>query len=147
MTRGGQAAVFDVSDLTAPRRVATHGYGRKRQTRAGPDPRQFTWLADRRTALTVVGSGATPAAPAAWISVLEVGADGALTTGGCPATYGYDDVAHAAHRARCPTAGWCWRRENDASSWTCDGLSPRGVPSRHVPQHPPAPQLRAARHA
>ena len=42
MTRGGQAAVFDISDLTNLRRVATHGYGRNRQTMAGSDPRQFT---------------------------------------------------------------------------------------------------------
>ena len=38
--RGGQAAVFDIADLSAPRRVATHEYGRERThpRRPGPAP-------------------------------------------------------------------------------------------------------------
>jgi len=94
MTRGGQAAVFDISDLTNLRRVAKHGYGMNRQTMAGSDPRQFTWLPDRRTALTVVSEWGRDGGAAGLVSVLEVGADGALTTRMLRGTYGYDDVAH-----------------------------------------------------
>ena len=93
MTRGGQAAVFDVSDLTRPERVATHGYGVRRQTRAGADPRQFTWLADRRTALTVVEQWGTSGGSSAIVSILEVGEDGGLTARRVHGAYGYDDVA------------------------------------------------------
>jgi hypothetical protein len=93
MTRGGQAAVFDVSDLTHPERVATHGYGVGRQTRAGLDPRQFTWLADRRTALTVVERWGTSGGSSAVVSILQVGADGGLTARQVHGAYGYDDVA------------------------------------------------------
>jgi hypothetical protein len=92
-TRGGQAAVFDIADLTAPRRVATHEYGRDRNTRAGQDPRQFTWLPDRRTALTVVEHWGTYGGATAAISVLQVGADGSLTTRLLPGASGYDGVA------------------------------------------------------
>jgi len=94
MTRGGQAAVFDISDLTDLRRVDTHGYGRNRQTLAGSDPRQFTWLPDRRTALTVVSEWGRDGGASGLVSVLEVGDDGELTTRMLPGTYGYDDVAH-----------------------------------------------------
>jgi hypothetical protein len=93
MTRGGQAAVFDVSDLTHPERVATHGYGVGRQTRAGQDPRQFTWLADRRTALTVVERWGTSGGSSAVVSILEVGEDGGLTARQVAGAYGNDDVA------------------------------------------------------
>ena len=92
-TRGGQAAVFDIADLTAPRRVATHEYGRQRTTRAGQDPRQFTWLADRRTALTVVEQWGKYGGATAAVSVLEVGPDGSLTTRLLPGASGYDGVA------------------------------------------------------
>jgi hypothetical protein len=93
MTRGGQAAVFDVSDLARPKRVATHGYGPRQQTRAGMDPRQFTWLADRRTALTVVERWGTSGGDTAIVSILEVGDDGGLTARRVHGAYGYQDVA------------------------------------------------------
>ncbi len=92
-TRGGQAAVFDVSDLTDPRRVATHGYGMERHTRAGQDPRQFTWLADRRTALTVVEQWGDSGGASGIISILRVGPDGELTARRVAGAYGYGDVA------------------------------------------------------
>ncbi|MET1058442.1 MAG: beta-propeller domain-containing protein [Nocardioides sp.] len=92
-TRGGQAAVFDVSDLSSPERVATHGYGTKRQTRAGMDPRQFTWLADRRTALTVVEQWGASGGSSAIVSILRVGKGGALTAERVHGAYGYEDVA------------------------------------------------------
>jgi hypothetical protein len=94
MTRGGQAAVFDISDLTHLRRVAKHAYGMNRQTLAGSDPRQFTWLPDRRTALTVVSEWGRDGGASGLVSVLEVGANGSLTTRMLRGTYGYDDVAH-----------------------------------------------------
>jgi hypothetical protein len=94
MTRGGQAAVFDISDLTDLRRVATHGYGRNRQTLAGSDPRQFTWLPESRTALTVVSEWGRDGGATGWVSVLEVGPNGALSARLLRGTYGYDDVAH-----------------------------------------------------
>jgi hypothetical protein len=93
-TRGGQAAVFDISDLTNLRRVARHGYGMNRQTLAGTDPRQFTWLPESRTALTVVSEWGRDGGATGWISVLEVGPSGSLTTTMLRGTYGYDDVAH-----------------------------------------------------
>ncbi|HSU02687.1 MAG TPA: beta-propeller domain-containing protein, partial [Nocardioides sp.] len=43
-TRGAQAALFDVTDLTAPRQIDVVRYPRNSQAGAGVDPRQFTWL-------------------------------------------------------------------------------------------------------
>ncbi len=57
--RGAQLALFDVADLTAPRRVDVVGFGRSSAALAGQDPRQFTWLPDRETALTVVSDWRT----------------------------------------------------------------------------------------
>jgi len=94
VTRGGQAAVFDLSDPADPRRLSKLDYGARRSTLAGQDPRQFTWLPDRRTALTVVSEYGKAAGAVGWVSVLEVGADGALTNTMVRGTYGYDDVAH-----------------------------------------------------
>ncbi len=57
--RGAQLALFDVADLTAPRRVDVVGFGRATAAMAGQDPRQFTWLPDRETALTVLSDWRT----------------------------------------------------------------------------------------
>ena len=57
MVRGAQAALFDVTDLTSPERLDTVAYPRFSAAGAGTDPRQFTWLPDRRIALTVVSEG------------------------------------------------------------------------------------------
>ncbi|MCD6638937.1 MAG: beta-propeller domain-containing protein [Nocardioides sp.] len=70
LSRGAQAALFDVGDLTSPRQLDVHAYGRTSQARAALDPRQFTWLPDGRTALTVITRGW--GSPTAWVSVLEV---------------------------------------------------------------------------
>lgn len=51
---GGQAAVFDIRDLTDPRRVSQQGFGRQSWLTALDDPRGFTWLPERRTGLTTV---------------------------------------------------------------------------------------------
>ena len=53
-TLGAQAALFDISDLTALKRVATVSLGKNSTALAGSDPRAFTWLTGRDTALAVV---------------------------------------------------------------------------------------------
>ncbi len=68
-TRGAQTALFDVSDLIDPRRLDVVTYDRDTTAGAGVDPRQFTWLPDRRTALTVI---ADFAGRTGWVSVLTV---------------------------------------------------------------------------
>jgi hypothetical protein len=91
-TRGGQAAVFDITDLTDPRRVAQHGYGPRRMVAAAEDPRQFTWLPDRRTGLAVVWAWGRSGGASAWVSVLEVAPDGSLTSRMVRAAYGFEDT-------------------------------------------------------
>jgi hypothetical protein len=75
-TRGAQAALFDVTDLTAPRQIDVVRYPRGTQAGAGVDPRQFTWLPEQRVALTVVSQGWT--GTTGWVSVLSL-ADGSMT--------------------------------------------------------------------
>lgn len=75
ITRGAQAALFDVTDLTSPRQLDVVTYGRQTQAGAAVDPRQFTWLPERRVALTVVSEGWT--GTTGWVSVLSL-ADGSL---------------------------------------------------------------------
>jgi hypothetical protein len=70
---GGQAALFDVSDLTDPRRTDTVAYRRGSVVGAAADPRQFTWLPDRDTALAVVSDGWQ--GRTGWVSVLRVDGD------------------------------------------------------------------------
>jgi hypothetical protein len=89
LTRGAQAALFDVTDLTSPRRLVTVTYPAGSQTGAGIDPRQFTWLPDKRTALTVVTQGWP--GRTGWVSVLTL-ADGRMTNRMVEVEYG-DEVA------------------------------------------------------
>ncbi len=51
---GAQAALFNVTDLTHPRRLDVVSYGPGTQALATQDPRQLTWLPDGRTVLSVV---------------------------------------------------------------------------------------------
>ncbi|NYE35744.1 hypothetical protein F4692_000848 [Nocardioides cavernae] len=76
VTRGAQAALFDVTDLTRPRQLDVVTYGAETQAGAAADPRQFTWLPDQRVALTVVSEGWT--GTTGWVSVLSL-ADGSMT--------------------------------------------------------------------
>ena len=76
VTRGAQAALFDVTDLTDPRRIDVVSYPRNTLAGAGLDPRQFTWLPEQRVALTVVSRGWT--GTTGWVSVLSL-ADGSMT--------------------------------------------------------------------
>jgi hypothetical protein len=73
MVRGAQAALFDVTDLTAPERLDAVTYPSFTVAGAGADPRQFTWLPDQRIALTVISRGWSGGP--AWVSVLRLGAD------------------------------------------------------------------------
>ena len=73
MVRGAQAALFDVTDLTSPARLDTVAYPRFSVAGAGTDPRQFTWLPDRRIALTVVSEAWR--GRSGWVSVLRLGRD------------------------------------------------------------------------
>ncbi len=70
---GAQAALFDVSDLTDPRRTDQVRYARGSVAAAAADPRQFTWLPDRDTALAVVSEGWE--GRTGWVSVLSVDGD------------------------------------------------------------------------
>jgi hypothetical protein len=92
MTRGGQAAVFDLSDPAHPKRLSHLSYGDSKQTLAGQDPRQFTWLPESRTALTVVASWGKAGGYSGWVSALEVGGNGQLDNRMIEGTHGYDDV-------------------------------------------------------
>ncbi|WP_344304947.1 beta-propeller domain-containing protein [Nocardioides bigeumensis] len=87
--RGAQVALFDVHDVTNPRQLGVVEYGYGTQALAGTDPRQFTWLPDRRTALTVVSDVSTGSVGS--VSVIEV-EDGGLTQRSVEVEYG-DDVA------------------------------------------------------
>jgi hypothetical protein len=54
-----QAGLFDVTDLTHPRRLSAVTYGPGSQALATSDPRQLTWLPDGRTVLSVVADYGT----------------------------------------------------------------------------------------
>lgn len=70
VTVAAQAALFNVTDLTRPRRLDTVTYARGSEAGAASDPRQFTWLPERRTALTVVTDGWV--GRTAWVSALRL---------------------------------------------------------------------------
>ena len=82
-----QAAVFDLEDLTHPVRQTMVGYGAGTVAAAGTDPRQFTWLPDRRIALTVITRGYD--GQTGYVSVLTL-AHGRLSNRMVEADYGYD---------------------------------------------------------
>jgi hypothetical protein len=54
---GAKSSLFDVHDVTAPRELDSVTYPAGTTPQAELDPRQFTWLPDRRTALTVISGG------------------------------------------------------------------------------------------
>ena len=53
-TIGAQAAVFDLRDLTDPRRLDTVGFGRDTEFLASWDPRALTYLPETRTVLATL---------------------------------------------------------------------------------------------
>jgi uncharacterized secreted protein with C-terminal beta-propeller domain len=84
-----QAGLFNLADVTNPRRVSTVTYGRNTQALAGEDPRQFTWLPDQRTALTVISRGY--GSRTGYVSVLKL-VDGEFVNRLVEVEYG-DEVA------------------------------------------------------
>ncbi|MCW2813503.1 MAG: hypothetical protein JWN84_958 [Nocardioides sp.] len=54
---GAQAGLFDLTDVTDPQQLDVTSYGPGSYAKAGDDPRQFTWLPDRRVVLTVIARG------------------------------------------------------------------------------------------
>ena len=87
---GAQAALFDVSDLTSPQQTDVVRYRKDSVAGAASDPRQFTWLSDRDTALTVVSDGWS--GRTGWVSVLTV-EGGSLSNRMVEVAYGDQDVA------------------------------------------------------
>jgi uncharacterized secreted protein with C-terminal beta-propeller domain len=71
---GAQAAVFDIRDLAAPRRLAQQGFGEQSYLPALQDPRGFTWLPGQHVGLTSVNSWDGQSR----LVALQVGSDGAL---------------------------------------------------------------------
>jgi hypothetical protein len=55
--KGAKSSLFDVHDVTAPRELDTVDYPAGTTPQAELDPRQFTWLPERRKALTVIAGG------------------------------------------------------------------------------------------
>lgn len=51
---GAQMGLFNVTDLTKPRRLDVLAYGANSNALAGQDPRSFTWMPEHRTVLTVI---------------------------------------------------------------------------------------------
>jgi len=70
---GAQAGLFDVTDLTRPTRLDVVSYGSGTTALATLDPRQLTWLPDRRTVLTVVAAYGPEGGYAGHVSVLRLG--------------------------------------------------------------------------
>ncbi len=75
-TLGAQAAVFDIGDLTDPRRLGTADFNQRTELTVVWDSRAFTYLPEQRTALTPVqnwGTGRTR------LAILRMNPDGTLT--------------------------------------------------------------------
>ena len=87
VTTGAKASLFDISDLTAPRELDSVSYPVGTTAQAALDPRQFTWLPDRRTALTVIAEGYDGVT--GYVSVLRVG-DGGVTNELVEVEYGVE---------------------------------------------------------
>jgi Beta propeller domain len=84
---GAQTGLFDVTDLTSPRRIAVLNYAQGTEARAGADPRQFTWLPKERTLLTVISKGWR--GRTGWVSVVSLD-HGRLTNRMVEADFGND---------------------------------------------------------
>ncbi len=73
---GAQAGLFNVTDLTDPRQLDVLSYGGNTRALVADDPRQLTWLPERRQVLTVVESFKR-GGQVGLVSVLTLG-DGAM---------------------------------------------------------------------
>lgn len=84
---GAQVGLFNVSDLTDPRRIDALAYAGGSVAQAATDPRQFTWLPKIRTALTVITRGNVGQTGS--VSVLTL-ADGQMTSRMVEVEYGIE---------------------------------------------------------
>jgi hypothetical protein len=75
---GGQASLFDVSDLADPARPDTVSLRRHSYPAAAYDPRTFTWLTERESGLAVVEDQWQGRSSLVEVRVLP---DGSLLTG------------------------------------------------------------------
>jgi hypothetical protein len=87
---GAQAAVFDIGDLTDPRRVSQQRLGLYSSMPALDDPRGFTWLPDRRTGLTSVASWMGTHGDRSRLLALHVDPSGTLSTRVLATDVGWD---------------------------------------------------------
>ena len=65
-----QAAVYFIGDVEHPQQTSKITYGWGTTANAGTDPRQFTWLPNHRTAMTVISRGWN--GRTGWVSVLAM---------------------------------------------------------------------------
>jgi len=86
-----QAAVYNITDVEHPIQESKVAYSYGTTANAGTDPHQFTWLADKRTALTVISKGWN--GRTGWVSVLALH-HGQLSNRMVETDYGYgvDDI-------------------------------------------------------
>ena len=84
---GAQAAVFDISDLTDPRRTGTAGFAPNTEFSTAWDSRAFTFLPEQDTALAPVQSYRTGTTR---IAILRVTSDGTLTRSVTDRVAGWD---------------------------------------------------------
>ncbi len=84
---GAQASTFDISDPTRPAQLDKVTYGRRATLRVAWEPRQFTWLPESRTALTVLTRYVK--GPRLAISVLAVDERGSLSDTTVPVAGGW----------------------------------------------------------
>jgi hypothetical protein len=82
ISQGPQAAVFDIGDLTHPKRVSRIGFGIDSGLSALDDPRGFTWLPDQRIGLTAVNAwhSAPDNSGAVRLVAMKVGQNGELSS-------------------------------------------------------------------
>ena len=75
-TTGAQAATFDIGDLTDPERLDTEEFARHTELATSWDPRAFTYLPERRIALSPVQNYYTGRTR---LAIFEIAEDGAIT--------------------------------------------------------------------
>jgi hypothetical protein len=88
---GAQAGLFNVTDLTAPRQLDVVSYASGSHANAVDDPRQLTWLPEKRVVLSVVTTWGKVGGATGYVSVLQLG-DGELSNRMVEVEYG-DEVA------------------------------------------------------
>ncbi len=103
---GGQASTFDVSDPSAPTQVDKVTYGRNTEMLASWEPRQFTWLPERETALTPVLDYSRNGTGKFSLAVLEVSPRAPSPNTKCRSPAAGPSSPVCAH-CRCPMAAWC----------------------------------------